>query len=56
MVNGQAQEPFPLRYVMHCHTEMSQTAAGGNYPQGMVSHWEILGGVGGRAKAKLATR
>jgi hypothetical protein len=58
MVNGQAQEPFPLRYVMHCHTEMSQTAAGGNYPQGMVSHWEILGGLGGRARAagSLASR
>ncbi|MBM6582460.1 multicopper oxidase domain-containing protein [Microvirga sp. BT689] len=51
MVNKQAQEPFPLRYVMHCHTEMSQTAAGGNYPQGMVCHWEVLGGLGGRAKA-----
>lgn len=37
------QEPFPLRYVMHCHTEMSQTAGGGNYPQGMACHWEILG-------------
>ena len=35
------QEPFPLRYVMHCHTEMSQTAGGGNYPQGLVTHWEI---------------
>lgn len=51
MVNKQAQEPFPLRYVMHCHTEMSQTAAGGNYPQGMVCHWEVLGGLGGRARA-----
>jgi hypothetical protein len=50
MVNGQAQEPFPLRYVMHCHTEMSQTAAGGNYPQGLVTHWEILGGLGGRTR------
>jgi hypothetical protein len=37
------QEPFPLRYVMHCHTEMSQTAAGGNYPMGMVTHWEMTG-------------
>ena len=37
------QEPFPLRYVMHCHTEMSTTAGGGNYPQGMVSHWEMTG-------------
>jgi hypothetical protein len=41
---------------MHCHTEMSQTAAGGNYPQGMATHFEILGGVGGRPKGKLATR
>lgn len=37
------QEPFPLRYVMHCHSEMSQTAGGGNYPQGMVTHWEMTG-------------
>jgi hypothetical protein len=37
------EEPFPMRYVMHCHTEMSQTAAGGNYPQGMVTHWEMTG-------------
>jgi FtsP/CotA-like multicopper oxidase with cupredoxin domain len=44
----QLQEPFPLRYVMHCHTEMSQTAAGGNYPQGLVTHFEILGPRGGR--------
>lgn len=36
-------EPFPMRYVMHCHTEMSQTAAGGNYPQGLVTHWEMTG-------------
>jgi tRNA(Arg) A34 adenosine deaminase TadA len=37
------EEPFPLRYAMHCHTEMSQTAGGGNYPQGLVTHWELLG-------------
>ncbi|MET3826310.1 FtsP/CotA-like multicopper oxidase with cupredoxin domain [Sphingomonas sp. PvP055] len=37
------QEPFPLRYVMHCHTEMSQTAGGGNYPQGLVTHWKMTG-------------
>ncbi len=36
-------EPLPLRYVMHCHTEMSQTAGGGNYPQGAVTHWEMTG-------------
>ena len=37
------EEPFPMRYAMHCHTEMSQTAGGGNYPQGLVTHWELLG-------------
>jgi FtsP/CotA-like multicopper oxidase with cupredoxin domain len=37
------EEPFPMRYVMHCHTEMSQTAGGGNYPMGIVTHWEMLG-------------
>ncbi len=37
------EEPFPLRYVMHCHNELSQTAGGGNYPQGLVAHWELLG-------------
>jgi hypothetical protein len=56
MVAGKAQEPFPLRYVTHDHVEMSNTAAGGNYPQGMVTHWEILGGVGGRATAGARSR
>lgn len=37
------QEPWPLLYPMHCHCEMSQTAGGGNYPQGLVTHWELLG-------------
>lgn len=37
------EEPFPLRYAMHCHIEMSQTAGGGNYPQGLVTDWELLG-------------
>ena len=45
-----AQEPFPLRYVMHDHCEMGTTAAGGNYPQGAVLHWQISGPVGGRGK------
>ncbi len=40
-----AQEPFPIRYVMHDHCEMATTAAGGNYPQGAVTHWEITGPV-----------
>lgn len=48
--DGQAQEPFPLRYVMHDHCEMGTTAAGGNYPQGAVMHWEIKGPLGGRGK------
>jgi len=30
-----------MRYVTHCHTEMSNTAGGGNYPQGIVTHWEM---------------
>jgi Multicopper oxidase len=50
------QEPFPLRYVMHCHTEMSQTAAGGNYPQGLVAHFEIRGPLGGRQRLRTAAR
>ncbi|QZD88899.1 multicopper oxidase domain-containing protein [Qipengyuania aurantiaca] len=36
-------EPFPLKYVMHCHFELSQSAGGGNYPQGAVTHWEMTG-------------
>jgi hypothetical protein len=36
-------ENFPFQYTMHCHTEMSQTAAGGNYPQGNVTHWQMEG-------------
>jgi hypothetical protein len=37
----------PLGYPMHGHNEISQTAAGGNYPQGLVTHWEITGDVDG---------
>lgn len=37
----------PLEWPMHCHMEMSQTAAGGNYPQGLVTHWTITGDVDG---------
>lgn len=37
----------PLAYPMHGHNELSQTAAGGNYPQGAVTHWEITGDVDG---------
>ncbi len=37
------EERFPLAYPMHCHMELSQTANGGNYPQGLITHWEISG-------------
>jgi hypothetical protein len=40
--------------VMHCHCEMSQTAAGGNYPQGLVTHWQIEGGFGQRPSETAA--
>ncbi|MEE9269139.1 MAG: multicopper oxidase domain-containing protein, partial [Candidatus Krumholzibacteria bacterium] len=33
------EEPFPLKYPMHPHDEISQTAAGGMYPQGQITHW-----------------
>lgn len=41
------EECFPLLYPMHCHTEMSQTANGGNYPQGLIVHWSIEGPLAG---------
>ena len=28
-------------YPMHCHAEMSQTAAGGSYPFGMLTDWHL---------------
>ena len=37
----------PLVYPMHCHMEPSQTAAGGNYPQGSVAHFNFLGDLDG---------
>ena len=37
----------PLGYPMHCHMEPSQTAAGGNYPQGNVAHVDFLGDLDG---------
>jgi FtsP/CotA-like multicopper oxidase with cupredoxin domain len=46
--NGSPGVPqSPLAFPMHCHVEMSQSAAGGNYPQGLVAHWEITGDVDG---------
>jgi len=46
MVLGNVQQS-PLIYPMHCHMEISQTAAGGNYPQGSVTHFNFLGDVDG---------
>jgi FtsP/CotA-like multicopper oxidase with cupredoxin domain len=34
-------DELTLSYPMHCHAEMSQTAGGGLYPNGMLAHWEI---------------
>ncbi len=45
IIGGVGQSP--LAYPMHGHIEMSQTAAGGNYPQGLVTHWEIKGDLDG---------
>jgi len=36
----------PLSWPMHCHIEQAQSAAGGNYPQGQVTQWEIHGEFG----------
>ncbi len=41
---GSNEELFPLLYPMHDHNELSNTAAGGNYPQGIATHWQIDGG------------
>lgn len=30
------------RFPMHCHTELSQTAAGGLYPSGMLTDWDLV--------------
>lgn len=43
MVAGTSDELFPLDYPMHCHTEPSQTAAGANYPNGLLAHFKIEG-------------
>ncbi len=42
---GTNQEKFPLFYPMHDHNEISNTAAGGNYPHGMATHWQIDGDI-----------
>lgn len=40
---GENDELFPLVYPMHDHNEISNTAAGGNYPQGMATHFQFDG-------------
>jgi FtsP/CotA-like multicopper oxidase with cupredoxin domain len=37
----------PIPYPMHCHSEPSQAGAGGNYPGGLVTIWQINGDVSG---------
>lgn len=32
-----------MAFPMHCHMEISQTAAGGNYPQGAITDWVLRG-------------
>jgi hypothetical protein len=41
VLEGVAQSP--LMYPMHSHVEQDQTAAGGNYPQGLITHFVFLG-------------
>ncbi len=36
-----------LVYPMHCHTELGVRANGGNYPQGVISHWVLTGDLEG---------
>jgi hypothetical protein len=36
----------PMSWPMHSHMELDQTAAGGNYPQGAIAGWEIMGEFG----------
>jgi hypothetical protein len=38
-------EKFPLLYPMHDHNEISNTAAGGNYPHGLATHWQFDGDI-----------
>ena len=41
--SGENDELFPLLYPMHDHNEITNTAAGGNYPHGIATHWQIDG-------------
>lgn len=41
--NGTSEELFPLVFPMHDHNEISNTAAGANYPQGLATHFQFDG-------------
>ena len=45
ILTGTNQERLPMAWPMHCHLETSQTAAGGNYPNGMLAHMKLTGPV-----------
>lgn len=48
LILGDGVQLSPFAYPMHCHTEMSQTMAGGNYPiGGAVVHLELTGDIDG---------
>jgi hypothetical protein len=62
-LNGTNDELFPLLYPMHDHNEISNTAAGGNYPFGCATHFQFDGPIDGhqeviqidRAELRLRT-
>lgn len=41
VVDADSDERFPFVYPMHDHNEISNTAAGGNYPHGIATHWQF---------------
>jgi hypothetical protein len=49
-------EKFPLVYPIHDHNEISNTAAGGNYPHGLATHWQINGDIDPNAAVIQVTR
>ena len=49
-------ELFPLLFPMHDHQEISNTAAGANYPQGAVTHFQFDGDIQGGDEVILVDR
>jgi hypothetical protein len=37
------ERQLPFYYPMHCHNQPSNTAGGGSYPQGTITHWGVTG-------------